>query len=252
MSLHARVPPDSAPMAAAHRALMGIAATRLRDDGEPRESAIARALARAARGRFDAQERRWLERIAERRREIPASDPDGLGAACPAWSIPRVWGRFLFALVRELSPGSCVELGCGFGMSGCYQAAAIELNGHGRLAVLDREADLVAFARESFDRLGLAERTAMTIGPIGETLPAAAAAAAPIDYAYIDAEHTEAATVENFERILPHLAPDAVVVVDDIRVDAGMRRAWDRIRANPRTSLALDLRRVGIVVAGAD
>jgi hypothetical protein len=64
-------------------------------------------------------------------------------------------------------------------------------------------------------------------------------------------EHTEEATVQNFEVILPHLAPAAVVVVDDIMLEGDMQRAWARISAHPRVSYALGLRRLGLVVVGA-
>ena len=44
-------------------------------------------------------------------------------------------------LVRELRPHSCLELGTGVGVSAGYQAAAMELNGVGRLLTLDGSAD---------------------------------------------------------------------------------------------------------------
>jgi predicted O-methyltransferase YrrM len=216
--------------------------------GQP---AVARALRRVALGRIDAAERAWIERIDAQRLRAAEGPPDSLRAAVPHWSIPRVWGLLLFCLVRELRPATAMELGIGFGFSGCYQAAALELNGGGRLVALDQEPELVEIARENVAALDLADRVEIRMGPIGETLPGAAAAAAPIDFAYIDAEHTESATVWNFEELLPHLAPGAVVVVDDIRMDAGMRRAWMRVRHDRRIGAELSLRRLGIAVLSA-
>jgi Methyltransferase domain len=92
-------------------------------------------------------------------------------------------------------------------------------------------------------------RITLTDGPIGETLDAAASRIAPIDYALIDAEHTEKATVENFDRLRPNLAEGAVVVVDDIFMSDEMRRVWQAIQARPGVDLVHTLRRVGIVVA---
>jgi hypothetical protein len=54
--------------------------------------------------------------------------------------------------------------------------------------------------------------------------------------------------VWNFEELLPHLAAGAAVIADDIRVDAGMRRAWERIRSHERVGAEVGLRRVGIAV----
>ena len=86
----------------------------------------------------------------------------------------------------------------------------------------------------------------------GETLGVVAAREAPIDYALIDAEHTERATVQNFDRLRPHLADEAVVVVDDIFMTAEMRRAWRTIQSRPGVELDLTLRRLGIVIVAGD
>lgn len=250
MILQRHIAPDSGIVGAAHRALMVASAIRLIGVREPRARALARALVTTATGRFGPEEKVWIARIEERRDRVTSGGSivaGELAAACPYWSIPRVWGRFLMSLVREVAPTSCLELGTGFGTSAAYQGAALQINGSGRLIALDQEERLAEIAREGFSELGLEERVILKLGPIGETLEAAASSAAPLGYAFIDAEHTERATVENFERLLPHLADGAVVVVDDIKVDEGMARAWKRISRNNRVSMALGLRRVGIV-----
>lgn len=229
---------------------MAAAAPRLAGRRDRSSQALARALRATALGRFPAQDRAWIERIEQRRRDVGDSAA-GLAPACPFWSVPRVWGRLLMRLVRELEPRSCIELGTAFGVSASYQAAALELNGAGSLLTLDREPQLIPIARETLDALRLSDRVELEVGPVGDTLAGAAARVAPIDYAYIDAEHTEEATVFNFETLLPQLADGAVVVVDDIKVDAEMQRAWNAIRSNERIAVALGLRRFGIVVVAA-
>jgi predicted O-methyltransferase YrrM len=250
--LGSRIDPDGAVTRAGHRAVMLAAYTRVRGRDDPPSRTIARAILTAGVGRHPAAEREWIERIEERRRRIPAdARGDELRGACPYWSIPRHWGRFLTRLVAELAPESAVEMGVGFGMSGCYQAAALEVRGRGRLTCLDQEESLAEIARESFAELGLGDRIDLHMGPIGQTLAPVAERVAPIDYAYIDAEHTEEATVQNFEVILPHLTPGAVVVVDDVMLDEEMTRAWEAIAAHRRVSFALSLRRLGLVVVNA-
>ena len=262
--ISARLPPDAGLTNAAHRGLLAASAPRLRG----REDRAARAIARAARttalGRFTPAERAWVERIEARRERmaaeytLPGADPavDGETKPIPKrwtppfrWSMPRIWARFLMRLVGELAPRCCIELGTGFGISAMYQAAALEMRGQGSLDTLDREPPLIAIARRGFAEVGLEHRITLTQGPIGETLEAAAGRIAPIDYALIDAEHTEEATVENFDRLRPHLARGAVVVVDDIFMSDEMRRAWEAIQTRPGFDLVHTLRRVGIVVA---
>jgi predicted O-methyltransferase YrrM len=249
--LAARVPPDAAIVSAAHRGVLAAAAPRLVGHRDPSSRALARALRSTAVGRLSGAERTWIARIEQRRKRIVATGDNGLGTACPYWSIPRIWGRFLMRLVRELRPASCIEMGSGFGISGAYQAAALELNGSGELLALDQEPSLASIATRTWAALGLERRITLELGPIGRTLEGAASRAAPVHYAFIDAEHTEQATVRNFEMLLPHLAPGAVVVVDDIKVDQGMDRAWTRIAEQDAVSAAVGLRRVGVVVVDA-
>ncbi len=246
----ARIPPDAAVMNLAHRALLGASAPRLAGRHEPASQALMRALRATALDRPSTQEQVWVRRIEARREQLSerAWSPSAKKwSPESAWSMPRIWGRLLLRLVIELRPKSCLELGAGFGVSGLYQAAGLAINGAGRLHTLDREPTLIPIAREGFAELGLEQWIDFTVGPIGETLPRAAAESAPVDYALIDAEHSEAATVYNFDTVRPHLAPGALVAIDDILSSDEMRRAWETICARPGNSLALNLRRLGFI-----
>ena len=158
-----------------------------------------------------------------------------------------MWGRFLMRLVRELRPRSCLELGTGFGISGAYQAAALELGGGGgALTTLDVAAEWSTIAERGFSELGLDGRVELRRGKIEETLPGVLHDAGPLDYCFLDAEHTEAATVAHFDAVLPHLA--AVAVVDDILRNDEMRRAWRTISRRDRVSAAVGTGRMGVAL----
>ncbi len=245
-----RVPPDSAVANAARRTLMAARVPRLARRSDPAAGALARALRTTALGRIPAEEGAWIERI-ERRRSRVDELALGIATICPFWSVPRIWGILQLRLVRELAPRTCLELGTGFGISAAYQAAALALNGAGRLVTLEREPRVVEIARETVAELGLESRVEQRVGEIGETLARVAPEIAPVDYAFVDAEHTERATVASFGELLPHASDGAVVVFDDISINAEMRRAWDVVRRNERVALELDLRRFGLVVIGA-
>jgi len=73
-------------------------------------------------------------------------------------------------------------------------------------------------------------------------------AIAPVDYALVDADHTENATLEHFDRMLGYLSAGAIVVFDDINWTDGMKRAWRAIRRHQRVSVALGVRRIGVTV----
>jgi hypothetical protein len=51
-----------------------------------------------------------------------------------------------------------------------------------------------------------------------------------------------------FEGVVPHMAPEGVMVFDDIPWNRGVRRAWRRIRRDKRISGAFALGRMGVAV----
>lgn len=251
-------------------------APRVASREHPRSNLFARALLDTGLGRVPSDEAQWIERVEARRQEIPfemaaagSPGPFGIGVAttrvdgaplpgeatrlarawgvCRSASIPPVWGRFLTRLVRELDPSSCLELGTGFGLSAAYQAASLELNGNGRLVTLEAHDEAARIADRGFDDLGLAHRVELRYGLIDEMLPELLERIAPIDFAVLDAEHSEAATTRHFDAVLPYLADGAVAVLDDITETDEMRRAWRTVIGRDRVSLALPLRRVGLV-----
>ncbi len=226
--------------------------------------AIAAALKTTALGRFPAEERAWAARIEARRRDLPAmlaaagsperpqSERLSEAARAAAWmSVPPVWGRFLMRLVRELAPRSCIELGTGFGISTAYQAAALELNGDGRIVSLDLDA-LTSVAHPGLASLELRHRVELVGGRIEDTLPGVLEGTGPIEYALLDSDHTEQGTLSAFDALAPHMRSGAIVVLDDINWTDGMRRAWSSVARRERVAATVGLRRVGIAVVSSD
>ena len=162
-------------------------------------------------------------------------------------SVPPIWGRFLIRLIRELRPSNCLELGTGFGLSACYLAAALELNGHGLLTTIEIAPERSRIARNGFDGLGL-RRVEARVGRLPEALDPELRRLGPIDFAFLDADHRKAATLHCFHSLLPRLAAQAVVVFDDIDWWPQSADAWREIRADPSVVGARDLGRMGCVV----
>lgn len=219
-------------------------------------------------------ERQWFDRIESLRQEVYASrqsveltefgaSKDGhtpeemarglkrkavVGEVAELSSKSDFWCRLLFAMVRRFKPATCVEMGTSVGISGAYQAAALQLNGSGKLIALEGDPAIAAIAQEHWRGLGL-DTVEMVIGRFVDTLPGVLSRG-PIDMIFIDGHHDGDATVAYFNQIAPHLSPTAVVVFDDLRWSDGMKRAWETIANDERIGVAIDLGGFGVCFPG--
>jgi predicted O-methyltransferase YrrM len=203
-----------------------------------------------ALNRVPAGERDWAARIEARRRALSSGEaiaqpfqpglPETVSRASWSVSVP-----FLMRLLRELAPQLPLELGTGLRVSTAIRDLP-RINGAGRLITLDGSAEWVAVAEEGVSSLGL-ERVEFS-RPLADTLPNVLKRSAPVDYAFVDAEHTEEATVGYFESIVPHTSPQAVMVFDDIPWSGELRRACRRTAHDERVCAAFALGRIGVAV----
>jgi predicted O-methyltransferase YrrM len=227
-------------------------------------AALRQPLADAARGHTTRQERQWLRRIERLQAELATSPAQvdivdygagnasgtrskeemdrgtritrEAGEASSVWSASPPCGLLLFRLIRALQPDHCLELGTAFGISAAYQAAALELNGHGRLTTLEGADELAGFAQDNLARLGLADRVTIVVGRFDDILPTITG---PIDYAFIDGRHEERATITYFEQLAPQMSPGGLLVFDDLDWSDGMGRAWRAISSQAATSVTV-------------
>ena len=163
-------------------------------------------------------------------------------AATPAW------GRFLFRLVRGLRPHRVLELGANLGISAAHIVTALEHNraesgAEGHLVTLEGDPTLATLAREHLQPLGEA---AVVTGRFVDTLPDALTAHGPFDLVFLDGHHEEAATLQYFAMIRPHLMPGACVAFDDIEPMRPVRRAWKQVLAEEPSSGHVDLLGLGL------
>lgn len=263
----------------AHRALMTRREVeRLASLSHPAGPKLARAIRAVTVGGSSAEERDWAARIEALRRELLASTEEleivdygavepgmdvtsdemytgrvvhrRVGEICKSASKPPQWAFLLLELVRAFEPKQGVELGTSLGISASYEAAGMQLNGDGRLTTLEGAAAVAERARRNFEQLGLADRIEVVVGRFQDTLDPVLARVGPVDYAFVDGHHDRDATIAYFEQLAPHLAPEALLVFDDISWSSGMADAWSSIRSDPRVTLSVDLFKVGICVVG--
>ena len=239
--------------------------------------AVLRAIRGAALPRPSAEERAWIRRIELMRAFLSGSGAQleiedfgaggkyrfdtgeehtrnvvhkTLGRMTDSSLVPRC-AYLLFRLVRELQPQGVIEMGACVGISACYEAAALELNGSGRLLTLEGSEVLAERSSHTIADLDLAHRARVRIGHFADTLTAAIAELEPVGFAFIDGNHVEKATVDYMNELVPHAADEAVLVFDDINWSPGMRRAWASIVADPRFAMTVDMGTMGLAVVSA-
>ena len=226
-------------------------------------------------GSVTEEERLWIEEIESLRRELLKSseliemvnygggkvdqiqnennEKEGLivrnsiGNVCKASSKSPFWALMLFKLIRNFKPEMCIELGTNLGISASYQAAALKLNGSGRLVTLEGDQTLASLAKMHLDFLQI-DNCEVVTGRFQDTLEDVILQNQPIDYAFIDGHHQEKATLNYFDQISKYVSESGVLVFDDITWTDGMKRAWKAIESDNRVGLTVNLRKIGICV----
>lgn len=226
-------------------------------------------------GSITDEERLWIEKIETLRRELLKSsesiemvnygggkndriqkendEDEGvivkntIGSICKASSKSPFWAFMLFKIIRNFKPEKCIELGTNLGISASYQAAALKLNGSGKLVTLEGDQTLASLAIQHFDLLCL-DNIKVVTGRFQDTLEDVIFNNLPIDYAFIDGHHQEKATLAYFDQICKHISKASVLVFDDITWTEGMIRAWKAIENDKRVGLTVNLRKIGICV----
>jgi len=162
-------------------------------------------------------------------------------------SLRHIWPLLLFKIIRGFRPNTCLELGTCLGISTSYQAAALALNGKGRIITIEGADQLAKLANNNFRKLNLANVISVT-GRFQDTLSVILQKHSPVDHAFIDGHHDMQATLSYFHQITPHLANESVLLFDDIHWSRGMKNAWDIIRSDSRVKISVDLFAMGICV----
>ena len=147
----------------------------------------------------------------------------------------------LYSLASEYGSKSILELGTNVGISSAYMAAA-----GGRVTTLDMSPYRLRLAEQLHNSLGL--QVGRVQGLFSETLANTLEQIPPVDLAFIDGHHQYRPTLEYFEVIVAKAAPGCIFLFDDIRWSSGMRKAWSKLRRDPRFRTVADLGGMGIAI----
>ena len=166
---------------------------------------------------------------------------------CKRDSKPAFWALILFKIIRKIQPINALELGTCLGISTGYQASALLLNGRGKIVSLEGSKKRVQIARQNMNDLNLSNIEIIP-GLFVDTLDEALEKVTPLDYCFIDGHHQKEPTIQYFEKMLPYLSNESIVVFDDIVWTKGMKEAWEIIKRHERVKYSFNLRTIGIVI----
>ncbi|NND72357.1 MAG: class I SAM-dependent methyltransferase [Rhodothermales bacterium] len=153
--------------------------------------------------------------------------------------------QLMYCLTSAKKPRTVLELGTCLGISAGYIGLALQNTETGRLYSIEGADILAQIARETIDQLHLSN-TQIRTGSFQSVLPDLLPQIEPIDFVFIDGHHEGDAMTGYFELIEPFLAPDCMVLFDDLSWSRDMRSAWNRIKVHPRIRHSVDLVTVGI------
>ncbi|MCB0762650.1 MAG: class I SAM-dependent methyltransferase [Flavobacteriales bacterium] len=155
---------------------------------------------------------------------------------------PARQARMLFRLVAWLRPKSILEIGTSLGITSLYLH---EAHPDAQFITLEGCPATAQQAQSMF--LNRGSRIELIEGEFDQTLPKALETLSQVEFAFLDGNHTYAATKSYFEQIKPYLTPKSCVVLDDIHWSREMQNAWVEISHDSKVTLSLDLFHFGIL-----
>lgn len=155
--------------------------------------------------------------------------------------------QLLFRLVRFLHPATALELGTSLGITTAYLAFGAHPQ---KVTTLEGSPEIAAQAQQVWAHLGLTH-IEQRVGNIDLLLPAWAqekqAEGKKVDFAFLDANHTQEATLRYFECLLPLVGEKTVLVLDDIHASRAMGQAWRQIQQAKEVTTTMDFYHFGLV-----
>lgn len=156
-----------------------------------------------------------------------------------------VTGSFFSWLAEVRRPDFIVEFGTAFGVSGMYWLSGLEAAGTGHLMTYEPNTDWAAIAERGL--AAISSRFTLTRG-IFEEEAERTLKPGTVDIAFIDAIHTEAFVMRQWEVLKPFMRPGAIVLFDDISFSEDMAGCWRKVAYMPEAKASASIaNRVGIV-----
>jgi predicted O-methyltransferase YrrM len=150
----------------------------------------------------------------------------------------------LHLLAKAQQATHLIELGACAGLSAAYMAAVSSIV---KLWTVEGAPNLAAIAEQTLHPWQA--KASVFTGHFDDAIDSLAPQHQGLwDFAYIDGHHEKIATIHYFNRLLPYLAPNAMVVFDDISWSQDMRDGWKELANRVEFSDAIDFGSIGVCI----
>lgn len=153
------------------------------------------------------------------------------------------YGQLLQRIAAYLKPNWILELGTSLGIGTIYMASGSPSS---NIITVEACPETAKVASDNFKLLELDNITSIH-GDFDVVLEDILSNNDPFGLIYVDGNHTYEATKRYFEMIAANSDENTVVIFDDINWSRGMAKAWDEIKSDPKTVVAIETMRMGIV-----
>jgi predicted O-methyltransferase YrrM len=183
--------------------------------------------------------------------------------------VRKKYGELLYRIARYYKPANIIELGTSLGLGSSYLSVAHQGCVTYSIEACPQTWDLASknpFLRDCTNiRLVCddvnpewlvlgenghrADRNTLFLicGTFEKELPGLLKQLKTVSMVFIDGDHRKQATLDNFNRILPFVGNDSILIFDDIHWSAEMEEAWNIIQGHDRVRTTVDLFQFGLV-----
>jgi len=157
------------------------------------------------------------------------------------------WATAIHILAQQYQASMVLELGACAGISAAYLASVDSV---AELTTIEGSKELADIATATLSNFTNANViNALFEDALNSYLPTKKNL---IDFVYIDGHHEKVATIHYFEKILPYLANESIIVFDDIRWSKDMHDGWCDLISHPSFRMTCDLGSIGIAQTSHD
>lgn len=150
---------------------------------------------------------------------------------------------FLSEVANIIRPGTCIELGSSLGIATAYLSKVDSVQ-----AIYSFEGNkmLATMTRDMLKQLNVGN-TKIIHGNIDVELPRILDHIDHLDFALIDANHTEKALLSYYNMLCQKMSDDGIIIVDDIRWSIEMYFAWKKLVNMKEVMLSMEFLNKGLL-----